>query len=113
MTEPHIGDARPYRFAVGPTVAGMDCGCGGCPDCRPNVAEVATRLAIPFFEVLELVRRAEDVTLVRLVALRDPDPDRASRRRVERAQRKAAEAAARASKEVARTARAQRRKGGR
>lgn len=80
-----------FRYAVGPNVAGMDCGCGECPDCRPNIAEALVIINATgdghtsFAAVLDLVRRAEDVTLRRLVELKAPPANRAQARRQTRA----------------------------
>lgn len=84
---------RGFRFPVGPTVAGMDCGCGACPDCRPGVAEVAFIIEKPFATVLNLVQRAEDAMLIRTVEMLGPTPTRPQARRQARARAKAAHAA--------------------
>lgn len=78
-----------YRFAPGPSVAGMDCGCGACPECRPGVAEAARLADWTFADALDLANRAVDMTLCRLVDLNSPPANRAEQRRRERARVKA------------------------
>lgn len=82
-------DRPAFRFAVVPSVEGMDCGCGACPECRPGVAEAAVLVEMSFHEVLDLCNRSQDATLSKLLALRKPPTTRAEARRLNRTRQRA------------------------
>ena len=53
-----------------------------CPGCRPDIAEVARRLEVPFAQVLSIAAHAEAATLERLERLEAKEREKAAGQRV-------------------------------